>query len=223
MIPHGEEVADSYVADLRHAYARVHLTKPYRSGKSDVLCVFSYPEHAKVYVKEAIEVFKGKAFLFCDGSKSEKIAEAVGAENLEQTMGTAPGVAGGEAYVNFTADFKTQFESIPAIPFIANTYDATAVIGLAAYAAKVKGLALTSKNIRDHLRQVAKPPGTFIGPGEFELAFKLLKQGKNINYEGASGSVDFDDNGDVVAPIEIWRFSKGRIVTYRMEYQIPKE
>jgi ABC-type branched-subunit amino acid transport system substrate-binding protein len=98
MIPHGEEVADSYVADLRHAYARVHLTKPYRSGKSEVLCVFSYPEHAKVYVKEAIEVFDGQAFLFSDGSKSEKIAEAVGAENLEQAMGTTPGVAGGEAY-----------------------------------------------------------------------------------------------------------------------------
>lgn len=223
MIPHEEEVADSYVADLRHAYARVYLTKPFRSGKSDVLCVFSYPEHAKVYVKEAIEVFNGKAFLFCDGSKSEEIAKAVGAENLEGMMGTAPGVAGGEAYVNFTADFKTEFGSIPAAPFISNTYDATAVIGLAAYAAKVKGLALTSKNIRDHLRQVANPPGTFIGPGEFKLAFELLKQGKDINYEGASGSVDFDDNGDVVAPIEIWRFSLGKIVTYRMEYQIPKE
>jgi hypothetical protein len=188
-----------------------------------VLCVFSYPEHAKVYVKEAIEVFNGKAFLFCDGSKSEEIAKAVGAENLEGMMGTAPGVAGGEAYVNFTADFKTEFGSIPAVPFISNTYDATAVIGLAAYAAKVKGLALTSKNIRDRLRQVANPPGTFIGPGEFKLAFELLKQGKDINYEGASGSVDFDDHGDVVAPIEIWRFSLGKIVTYRMEYQISKE
>ena len=125
--------------------------------------------------------------------------------------------------MNFTADFKAEFGSIPAVPFISNTYDATAVIGLAAYAARVKGLALTSPNIKDHLRQVANPPGTFIGPGQFKLAFELLKQGKDINYEGASGSVDFDDNGDVVAPIEIWRFSMGKIVTYRMEYQIPKE
>jgi ABC-type branched-subunit amino acid transport system substrate-binding protein len=223
MIPHAEEVAGSYVADLRNAYARVYLTKPFRSGKSDVLCVFSYPEHAKVYVKEAIEVFDGQAFLFSDGSKSEKIAAAVGAENLEQSMGTAPGVAGGEAYANFTADFKAEFGGIPAVPFISNTYDATAVIGLAAYAAKVKGLDLTSKNIKDHLRKVANPPGLFIGPGQFKLAFEMLKQGKDINYEGASGSVDFDDNGDVVAPIEIWRFSMGKIVTYRMEYQIPKE
>jgi ABC-type branched-subunit amino acid transport system substrate-binding protein len=223
MIPHAEEVADSYIADLRQAYARVHLTKPFRSGKSDVLCVFSYPEHAKVYVKEAIEVFDGQTFLFSDGSKSEEVAKAVGAENLEQTLGTAPGVAGGEAYVNFTADFKAEFKSIPAVPFLSNTYDAMAVIGLAAYAAKVKGLALTSPNIKNHLRQVANPPGLFIGPGQFKLAFELLEQGKSINYEGASGSVDFDDNGDVVTPIEIWRFSLGKITTYRMEYQIPEE
>jgi hypothetical protein len=46
--------------------------------------------------------------------------------------------------------------------------------------------------------------------GQFKLAFELLGQGKTINYEGASGSVDFDDNGDVVAPIEICRFTKGK-------------
>jgi hypothetical protein len=70
---------------------------------------------------------------------------------------------------------------------------------------------------------VANPPGTFVGPGEFEKAFELLKAGKPINYEGASGSVDFDVNGDVTAPIEIWRFHDGKIATYRMEYYVEKE
>ena len=138
-------------------------------------------------------------------------------------MGTAPGVGGGESYTNFIADFKTEFGNIPKTPFVANTYDATALIGLAAYAAKVKDLPLTSQNIRDQLRQVSSPPGNFIGTGEFKQAFELLKQGKDINYEGASGSVDFDENGDVLAPIEVWRYSKGKIVTHRVEYQIPEE
>ena len=222
-LPHDEEVADSYANELREAFARVHLTKPFRSGKSDVLCVFSYPEHAKVYVKEAIEDFGAKHFLFCDGSKSEELAQAVGAENLEGMMGTAPGVAGGESFANFNADYKAAFGSLPTIPFIANAYDAMAVIGLAAYAAKAKGLPLTSPNIRDQLRQVANPPGKFVGPGEFKEAFGLLEKGQEINYEGASGSVDFDEDGDVIAPIEIWKYSKGAIVTYRVEYQIPEE
>jgi ABC-type branched-subunit amino acid transport system substrate-binding protein len=222
-IPHDEEVAGSYANELREAFARVYLTKPFRSGKSDVLCVFSYPEHAKVYVKEAIERFGAEHFLFCDGSKSEELAREVGVENLEGMMGTAPGVAGGESFANFNADYKAEFGTLPTIPFIANSYDATAVIGLAAYAAKAKGLPLTSANIRDQLREVANPPGRFIGPGEFKQAFEMLEKGEKINYEGASGSVDFDDNGDVLAPIEIWKFAKGKIVTYRMEYQIPEE
>jgi ABC-type branched-subunit amino acid transport system substrate-binding protein len=138
-------------------------------------------------------------------------------------MGTAPGVAGGESFANFSADYKAAFGSLPKIPFIANAYDATAVIGLAAYAAKVKGLPLTSHNIRDQLRQVANPPGQFIGAGEFKKAFELLAKAQAINYEGASGSVDFDNNGDVLAPIEIWKYSKGAIVTYRIEYQISEE
>ena len=219
MIPHGEEVASSYKEDLRKAFTRVFSTKPYISGKSDVLCVFSYPEQAKIYVKEAIDIYDCKNFLFCDGSKSEELAQAVGPENVEGMFGTAPGVAVGEAYFKFTSDYEKAYGEFPKSPFITNTYDAAAVLGLAAYDARIKGLPVNSRNIRDHLRQVSNPPGTFVGPGEFDLAFRLLKAGKPINYEGASGAVDFDKNGDVMAPIEVWRFSGGKIQTYRMEYQ----
>ena len=223
MIPHGEEVAKSYAAELRNAYSRMYGTKPFRSGRSDVLCVFSYPEHAKVYVKEAIKDFNANQFLFCDGSKSEELAAAVGPENLEGNMGTAPGVAVGEAFLKFNADFKEAYKDLPKSPFIANAYDAAAIIGLAAYAAKAKKLPLTTENIRNQLRDVAGPPGAFVGPGEFDKAFKLLSEGAPINYEGASGPVDFDQHGDVLAPIEVWRFNKGKISTYRMEYVVDQE
>lgn len=219
MIPHGEEVATSYKDDLKKAFTRIFSTKPYISGKSDVLCVFSYPEHAKVYVKEAVSVYNCKHFLFCDGSKSEELAQAVGPEHVEGMFGTAPGVAVGEAYFKFTTDYEKTYGEFPKSPFITNTYDAAAVMGLAAYAARIQGLPVNSRNIRDNLRQVSSPPGTFVGPGEFDLAFRLLKAGKPINYEGASGALDFDDNGDVTAPIEVWRFSDGKIKTYRMEYE----
>jgi hypothetical protein len=168
-------------------------------------------------VKEALEFYKYGRFLFCDGTKSQDILDAVGAKRLEGQKGTAPGTVGGEAFDKFNEYYKAEYGMLPPKPFITNAYDGAAVLGLAAYAAKVKGLELTAANIRDNMRAVANPPGEVIIPGEFEKAFALLKAGKAINYEGAAGSVDFDEHGDVVTPIEIWEYHNGKLVTLSTE------
>ena len=206
-VPHDEKAAESYTAELKKALA----------GNPDRLLVYSYPEHAKVYLKEAVEFYKYGRFLFCDGTKSEDLVEVLGAKRLEGQKGTAPGTVGGDAFNKFNEFYKAEFGRLPPKPFITNAYDGAAVIGLAAYAAKVKGLPLTAKNIRDHMRAVANPPGEVVIPGEFEKAFGLLKAGKAINYEGAAGSVDFDKHGDVVTPIEIWQYQGGKLVTIGLE------
>ncbi|RTZ93357.1 MAG: amino acid ABC transporter substrate-binding protein [Deltaproteobacteria bacterium] len=206
MVPHEEKTSETYTAELKKAL----------KGKPDVLCAYSYPQHAKIYLKEAIEFYKFKKFLFCDGTKSVDIIKAVGAKNLEGDMGTAAASTTGKAGEVFNKAYKAEFGKLPPIAYISNAYDAMAVIGLAAYATKVKGLPLTSKNIRDNLRKVANPPGTVILPGEFAKAFKLIKEGKEINYEGAGGAVDFDKNGDVVSPIEIWKFTGGEIKAFKV-------
>jgi len=208
MVPHDEKAAESYTAELKKALA----------ANPDRLCAYSYPEHGKVYLKEAIEFFHYKHFFFCDGTKSIDIVKAVGAKNVEGQYGTAPGTAGGEPYLIFASDYRMEFGKLPPLPFITNAYDGMAVIGLAAYKTKLQGKALTPKNIRDNLRFVANPPGEIVKPGEFKKAFELLKAGKDINYEGAAGSVDFDNNGDVVTPVEIWKYHNGKIVTVRVEH-----
>jgi len=213
LVPHDEKAGESYTAELKKALA----------GKPEIVGAFSYPEHAKVYIKEAIEFFKFNNFLYCDGTKSFDIAKAVGADNVEGKFGTAPGALKTDSYDLFVSDYRAGYGVLPPLPFITNAYDATAVIGLAAYAAKVKGMPITSKNIRDNLRKVANPPGEVIKCGEFKKAFDLLKEGKEINYEGAAGTVDFDANGDVVTPIEVWKYKGGVMVTTRLEFEIEKE
>ena len=74
----------------------------------------------------------------------------------------------------------------------AHGYDATFLMALAIERGGPK-----RENIPTALRDVANPPGEIIRPGEWAKAKALLNEGKEINYEGASGDVDFDPNGDV--------------------------
>jgi hypothetical protein len=53
----------------------------------------------------------------------------------------------------------------------------------------------------------------------------MLREGKAINYSGAAGACDFDDNGDVKTPIALWRFTKDGTKTVQIQSatDIPSE
>jgi branched-chain amino acid transport system substrate-binding protein len=215
MVPHDEAPAPTYVAELRKAI----------QAKPDVLAAISYPGHASIYLREAIEGNYIKKFLFCDGTKSLEVVKSIGQKNAEGMMGTAPGSVLTSGYNVFIAEYGKAYGEVPPLPYMTNIYDAIAVVGLAVKAAQVDGIKeITGVAIRDRLRKVANPPGEVVGPGAADLkkASQLLENRQEINYEGAAGSCDFDDNGDVVTPIEVWKFADGKIITVRLEYDIPK-
>jgi ABC-type branched-subunit amino acid transport system substrate-binding protein len=201
-VPHDEEAAPSYTAELALA------TK----GDPEALIAMSYTAHASIYLKEAIEGGFIDEFRFVDGTKSpDDIPEAVGAEALEGMCGTAPGAAETESLATFNETYEAEYGAVPPMPFMTNTYDAVVVAALAAYEAQVAGEELTSIAVRDHLRSVAGPPGelVFAGTDGLTKALELLQDGKEVDYVGAAGDVDFDKNGDVVTPIEIWCYEGG--------------
>jgi branched-chain amino acid transport system substrate-binding protein len=81
------------------------------------------------------------------------------------------------------------------------------MVGLALAAARgeVSGTA-----IKDHLRAIANPPGAVVT--SYEDGARLLRDGKKINYEGASGACDFDAQGDILSrPFGVYQVRKGKI------------
>lgn len=81
------------------------------------------------------------------------------------------------------------------------TYDALMILVLA----MVKAQSTEGAKIAEHLVDVASPPGETVYPGEFAKARALLLEGKDINYEGASGPVDLADTGDIkTTPYQVW-------------------
>ena len=218
-VPHAEEPAPTYVSEL----------KKVMEAEPEMMLALSYPGHATVYLKEFFEAGYDKStkLLFCDGTKSMDIPEALGADNLAGFLGTAPGTVAGVSLDQFTADYEAEYGELEPLPFSTNFYDAIIVAGLAAAACDAQGKDITPVCIRDMLREVANPPGETITAGveSIKKALKLLKDGKPINYEGAAGSVDFNSKGDVVTPIEIWEFttSDPYLATVRTESEIPEK
>jgi len=209
-IPHDEtkgddiKVKEIYLAKLHDAI----------TGETEALVAMSYSEQSNVYIQQAIQDDFFNKFLFVDGSKSEDIIETVGADKLEGMCGTAPSFEQTESLDIFKAGYEAEYGRVPSLPFMPNTYDAVVVSGLAAYAAQAIGKPITPFTIRDYLRRVNDPDGQKVIAGSENLkrAMKMLDSGVTINYKGASGNVDFDENGDVITPIEIWCYEGGQIV-----------
>jgi ABC-type branched-subunit amino acid transport system substrate-binding protein len=188
-------------------------------GDPDVLISIGYPGQAQVYLREALEGGYIDNFLFTDGTKSADMFEALGWGDFEGMYGTAPGTVENDARSTFNADYSAAYGPISENPYMAETYDAVILIALAAEKA---GTTTDSAKIRDALRDVATAPGEKVGPGVAGLtrAFELIADGKDINYEGAGGSQDFDSNGDVASTIEIWQV-KGSEVASTGRYELP--
>jgi len=164
----------------------------------DVIILISYPETGSLILKSAYQkgAMDDTEWLLSEGLKDEGLAESVGKDTkgnyiIAGFKGTAPDpTVTGPAYQTFNDAYMAKY-GIETTTFTANTYDAAAVIALAIEkAGSVDGTA-----IRDNIRAVANPPGvevTDIGEG-----LMLIREGKEINYQGASGDVNFDDNGDI--------------------------
>ena len=172
-------------------------------GKPDAVLAVLYAETGSLLLKAAFEqgVSQGVTVLLTDGVYSEDFTKQVGKTGdgksiISGALGTVPG-ADGKALADFTKRWKDKTgKEITA--YVPHTWDATVLLMLAAEAAKSN----TGEGIKSKLREVANPPGVEVTDPCQALA--LIRQGKDINYQGASGNVDIDANGDVVGSYDVW-------------------
>jgi ABC-type branched-subunit amino acid transport system substrate-binding protein len=85
-------------------------------------------------------------------------------------------------------------------------YDAVAILALALEsAAQEAGTTPSRSAIRDHIVRVSSPPGVPVQWNEIGKGLALLREGKKVNYQGASGPVDLNDSGVIDARIALFR------------------
>lgn len=209
MVPY-EEAKPSYRSEVEKVM----------QGNPDAVNFIAYPVDGNKQLVTAIEIgYQGK-FLFSDGMKGEAVAGGPASKFIEGSFGTVAGALEVAVLEQFTADFDAKFEP-STVPYNREAYDAAVLIALAIGRAGEAFFEMSraeqGQAIRDNLRAVANPPGEEVTYGELKKAFDLLKEGKEINYQGVSGPIVLDANGDIsVGAIEIWVIRDGKIVTDRL-------
>ena len=171
---------------------------------------------ALAYV-ESIEQGVFTRFIFTDGNRSEDLIGLIGAGHLEGTVGTAPGSDPENAStMAWNAAYVAEYGALPALSFVREAYDAVIAIALAAEAAgSTDGAA-----IRDQLARIAGPPGeAFVaGPEGVQAALEAVREGDDINYEGAATPIDWNTAGDVTSGfMEIYGYRDGALVTIEVQ------
>jgi ABC-type branched-subunit amino acid transport system substrate-binding protein len=185
------------------------------SVRPDFVMMVSYPETGSLILRSAYQkgYLKSTPWIMSEGLMTEKFADLVGKDQsgkyiIEGFQGVAPDQsAGGAAYQAFREKYQKQYGREAAL-YCSNSYDAMAVVALAAEEAKNS----TGLAIRDHMRSVANPPGVEVS--DIGQALKLIREGKDINFQGSSGEIAFDENGDVNAAYIVWSVAENGSISF---------
>ena len=163
-----------------------------------------YEDTGSLLLRSAHEQGFGEnvTFLLTDGVYSERFIEAVGTDSqgesiLKGALGTVPG-ANGAGLDDLTEQWEETIGS-PVTAFVPHTWDAAILMMLAAELADEN----TGTAIKNNLREVSNAPGEMVSdPCE---AMQLIREGTQINYQGASGDLELDQFGDTTGTYDVWQ------------------
>jgi hypothetical protein len=118
-------------------------------------------------------------------------------------------------------DFAQSFQQVTGFApagYDSNVYDAMVVSLLGVLKAALPlsdPSTVTPSQVKVALDQINVPGAQIVrtGPTEFQKGIEAIAAGTDINYEGASGSVDFDANNNVAENVEIFSVANQQWVT----------
>jgi len=205
----GGTVTASEAFEPNQASYRSDLSVLANSG-ADALVLVAYPDDGGLtIVRQALEEGFFDRFILTDGMKTEGLLTQIGAEYLEGSYGTAARSIESEASELWREAYEAEYGELPPVPYIDAAYDAAMILMLAVEkAGSTDGTA-----IRDAIREVSSAPGEKILPGEWAKAKELIAAGSDIDYSGAAGEHEFDENGDISGTFEHWAILDGEIST----------
>ena len=198
----GATITDDLIYEDKKPSYRSEVTRVLATNP-DLIMLEGYTPDSVVMVKEIYKAGYKGAILAPSFAINAKFIEGVGPEVAEGiwNMDRAP-LFDSPAYKEFSAAVPRTDQS----PYAPQAWDQMSIVALALAAGRGEASGTVIKN---QLRAVANPPGAVVY--SYAEGAKLLGEGKKINYEGASGSCDFDAIGDILsAPFAVQQVRKGK-------------
>ena len=127
-------------------------------------------------------------------------AKAFGKTASTELTAALPASPSGTAFSHFLADYQKVWHTKNILPTTFNEYDSVVIASLAMTAAKSTNPKVWVKDVV----KVADPPGTQCST--YATCVRLLKKGKKINYQGASGNDDFNKFHNVFSGFQMLGF-----------------
>lgn len=231
---YGQGLADATAAALEEAGATVALNETYdprttnfgsivnaiSSSNADAAVVIAFEEGAQI-IKGMVEAGVGPQDIGvygADGLRSEELGELVSPGNpgvLQGMKGTAPASAENPQFTKALKEFAPDLE---ALQFAPQVFDCVNIVALAAEQAGTTDPAV----FKDEVVAVTKDGEQC---SSFEECRDLVQDGEDIDYQGASGGLDFVDVGEPgSATIEVYGYNaQGKLESLRTEKSTPVE
>lgn len=171
------------------------------------VALIAYPETAGTILRDYTRLTMPPTvtWIGTDGLRSQTFLDEGGATLLASIsfLGAAPITQPmTPSYDAFVDRHRAVFDSQPA-PFVSNNYDAAALL----YLGIARAGSTSGRAIMESVRSLGGTSGDIVRAGDLSEAIETLHAGREVNYEGASGSVDIDEFGDVRTDYEVWQVS----------------
>jgi len=169
----------------------------------EAVLVVAYGDDAAQMVRDYNTNFSSKQtfFYFTDSLQVPSFVTLAGGSSgfTFQHEGTGPAAPQTQAYETYRKAFKAKYSTESnSGAFTQNAYDAVYLLAAAMEAAGA------STGFAPKLRDVSAG-GMKFGPQQWSELRAAIKSGADVDYQGASGDVDLDPNGDVIAPYDVWK------------------
>ena len=185
----GAEVVGGVIYDKDKTTFRSEIDQALR-GRPDMIYLNGYTPDCTILIKELFKAGYTGAKVAQGYAVNQKLLDSMPAEVTDGTYTASPSPAVDSAGYKRLAAF---LGSSDLDPYSCQCHDHVSLVVLAL--AKARGEA-SGTVIRDTVRKISQGAGAKVDSAVEGL--KLLAQGKEINYEGASGPCDFTDIGDIL-------------------------